>query len=217
MTIAGKARSYLRFIPPSYDSSKPLALVLAFHGSGGTSEKTRATFALEAQAAGKAIFVYPQGLPDPAFANDNRWDPDQGSDDYTFLDAVLAEVEASHCVDRDREFAVGFSNGARMTSMVGCYRGTTFRAIAPVAPGGDATTLPLSGCVGEVGIWRASGTTTPIISPAPHGFAITIAQAATRGPRSARLECGPSSPASSRSARQTVGQVDILEFSAEPP
>jgi polyhydroxybutyrate depolymerase len=158
--IAGKTRDYLRFIPAGYVPGTPVALVFGFHGSGGTAAKARGMFDLEAKAGAKAIFVYPQGLPDPAFDGDNRWDPAVGSDDYTFIDELLAEVEASHCIAKDRVFAVGFSNGARMTSMLGCHRGDRFRAIAPVAPGGNASTLPLatSACVGEVAIWEGVGT-----------------------------------------------------------
>lgn len=160
MSVAGKTRDYLRFIPAGYTPGTPVSVVIGFHGSGGTAAKARATFDLEAQAGKKAIFIYPQGLPDPAFDGDNRWDPTKGGEDDQFVDALVAEVEASHCVDRDRIFAVGFSNGARMTSMLGCHRGDKIRAIAPVAPGGNATTLPLAGggCVGEVGIWEGLGT-----------------------------------------------------------
>jgi poly(3-hydroxybutyrate) depolymerase len=163
MNVGGVARRYLRFIPNGYQPSVPYALVFGYHGSGGTADKARAMMGLEAEAAGKAIFVYPQGVPDPAFAGDNRWDPTKGSDDYTFLDGMIAEISASHCIDRDRVFVAGFSNGARMTSMIGCYRGDVVRAIAPVAPGGNSNTLPLASgsCVGEVGIWEGLGTEDP--------------------------------------------------------
>lgn len=159
MTVGGKTRDYLRFIPAGVTAGTPVAVVLGFHGSGGTAAKARGMFDLEAKAGAKAIFIYPQGLPDPAFDGDNRWNPTKGSDDYAFVDQLIAEVETSHCVDRDRIFAVGFSNGARMTSMLGCYRGDEIRAIAPVAPGGNGTTLPLASgaCVGEVGVWEGLG------------------------------------------------------------
>lgn len=158
--IAGKTRNYLRFIPAGYQPGTPAMVVFGFHGSGGTAAKARGMFDLESKAGAKAIFIYPQGLPDPAFDGDNRWDPSAGSDDYTFIDELLAEVEASHCIARDKVFAVGFSNGARMTSMLGCHRGDRFRGIAPVAPGGNANTLPLaaSACAGEVAIWEGVGT-----------------------------------------------------------
>lgn len=155
MMIAGVERSYLRFIPVNYDPNTPLAVVLAFHGSGGTSERARTLFDMEGEAKGNAIFIYPQALPDAA--GDNRWDPIMGSNDYAYVDALMAEVERTHCVDRDRVFAVGFSLGARFTSMLGCYRGDKLRAIATGAPGGSPTTLPLSKCVGEVAIWGSLG------------------------------------------------------------
>jgi polyhydroxybutyrate depolymerase len=158
--IGGKTRDYLRFIPAGYQPGTPVAVVFGFHGSGGTAAKARSMFDLESKAGAKAIFIYPQGVPDPAFDGDNRWDPTAGSDDYTFIDELLAETEASHCISRDKVFAVGFSNGARMTSMLGCHRGDRFRAIAPVAPGGNKATLPLaaSACAGEVAIWEGVGT-----------------------------------------------------------
>lgn len=160
INVSGKKRDYLRFVPAGYQPGTEVALVLGFHGSGGTAAKARATFDLEAKAGKSAIFLYPQGLPDPAFDGDNRWDPTAGSDDLAFIDAIIAETSASHCIDRDRVFAVGFSNGARMTSMLGCYRGDVIRAVAPVAPGGNKTTLPLASgaCVGEVAVWEGLGT-----------------------------------------------------------
>lgn len=158
MTIAGKTRQYLRFIPGSYEPKKPTPVVFALHGSGGNRVDARARFGIEKAADGPAIYIYPQGLPDPAYDDANRWATEKDSVDFQFLDAMLAEVETTHCVDRDRVFMTGFSHGARMTSMVGCFRGDTIRAIAPVAPGGNATTLPLAGCVGEVAIWEGWGT-----------------------------------------------------------
>jgi polyhydroxybutyrate depolymerase len=157
--IAGVERSYLRFIPDDYDPDAPLALVFALHGSGGTSERARSAFDLERVAGGGAIFVYPQALPspDPAFDGANRWDPARESDDFAFLDSLGREVEASHCVDRDRIFAVGFSLGARFTANLGCWRGDVLRAIAPIAPGGNEVALPLDACVDEVGVWEGLG------------------------------------------------------------
>jgi polyhydroxybutyrate depolymerase len=156
--IDGVDRTFLRFIPAGYTANKPMSLIFAFHGSGGTSTGARTTFDLESNAGGKAIIVYPQGLPNAA--GDNRWD-DQGGKDTKFVDDIIARTEAAFCIDRDRIFATGFSNGARFTSNLGCSRGDILRAIAPVAPGGEANTLPLTGCVGEVAIWEGLGNQDP--------------------------------------------------------
>jgi poly(3-hydroxybutyrate) depolymerase len=164
ITVGGTQRTYLRFIPPAYKPNKGIALVLALHGSGGTAQNARTSFDLEAAANGKAIFIYPEALADdPNFPGTTRWTTAKDSRDYAYLDALIAEVEASHCVDRDRVFVTGFSHGARMTSMLGCYRGPVLRAIAPVAAGGEPNTLPLnpSDCVGEVGDWQGVGTEDP--------------------------------------------------------
>lgn len=155
--IAGVDRTFLRFVPATYDPDEPMSLVFGFHGAGGTSARARSTFDLEANAGGSAIFIYPQALPDAA--GDNRWaaDDEEGPD-FAFVDELLRRTEANYCIDRDRVFATGFSNGARFTANLGCWRGDVLRAIAPVAPGGSAATLPFSDCVGEVAIWEGLGT-----------------------------------------------------------
>lgn len=157
VTIAGVERTFLRWIPTSYQPNKPMALVLAFHGAGGTSTRARTSFDLEANAGGNAIFIYPQGLPDAA--GDPRWEADDKNGvDFALVDDLIRRTEDNFCIDRDRIFATGFSNGARFTSNLGCWRGDILRAIAPLAPGGTAATLPLNDCVGEVAVWEGLGT-----------------------------------------------------------
>lgn len=162
MMVAGQQRAYLRSVPSTYQPSTPLPVVIVFHGTSAdndTAAKARASFGVEAKAGDKAIFLYPEALPSttPAYAGEQRWDPKQGSGDFAFVDALLSEVEASHCVARHRVFATGFSNGGRMASMLGCYRGNVVRAIAPVAPGGSEGFPAIKGCVGEVAVWGGLG------------------------------------------------------------
>ncbi len=157
ITVNGKVRPYLRFIPQSYDPNVPLSLVVVLHGSGGTKERAR-EFGFEPEAGGKSIFIYPEALPQPP-ENENRWQTEAGSEDYALFDALVAEAETTHCIDKDRLFVAGFSLGARFTSMLGCYRGNTIRAIAPGAPGMNAQSLPLDKgpCLGEVAVWETLG------------------------------------------------------------
>jgi polyhydroxybutyrate depolymerase len=156
ITIDGADRTFLRFIPAGYKPNTPMSLILAFHGSGGTSAAARTTFDLEGAAGGKAIIIYPQALPNAE--GENRWDAtNKDGVDFKFVDDMIARTEANFCIDRDRIFATGFSLGARFTSNLGCWRGDVLRAIAPVAPGGDDGSIPLTGCVGEVGIWEGLG------------------------------------------------------------
>lgn len=162
LTIGGKVREYLKFVPTGYDANEPMSLVIGLHGMTGTSEKARSMFGLEAKAAGKAIFVYPQALvfTEGEFAGKTRWNFSAGSGDHAFLEALADAIEESYCIDRDRVFLVGFSNGAEMTAMAGCYHGDRYRAIAALAPGGLVKNFPLSRetCVGEVAAFTGVGT-----------------------------------------------------------
>ena len=68
-------------------------------------------------------------------------------DDVAFVVALLDELEESLCVDLDRVFATGMSNGAMLVHRLGCDLSGRFAAIAPIvgtiakgfscAPGSD--------------------------------------------------------------------------------
>ncbi len=54
-------------------------------------------------------------------------------DDVAFIDALLDSLESSLCLDRDRIYATGMSNGSMFVHRLGCDRAERFAAIAPVA------------------------------------------------------------------------------------
>jgi polyhydroxybutyrate depolymerase len=56
-----------------------------------------------------------------------------GADDVGFVEALLDDLEAELCVDPDRLYAAGMSNGAGMATMLGCVLGDRLAAIAAVA------------------------------------------------------------------------------------
>jgi len=58
---------------------------------------------------------------------------DIGADDVAFVDALLDTVAEEYCVDADRVFSTGMSNGAGMSTTLGCELGDRLAAIAPVA------------------------------------------------------------------------------------
>jgi poly(3-hydroxybutyrate) depolymerase len=146
-------------VPSGYDPSKPLPLVLAWHGLGGSGTLARRYFGIEARSAGGAILVYPDGLPQGT-DNQTGWDLAATGIDVAFFDALVAETSKAYCVDSKRIFNTGHSFGAMMSNALGCFRGDVLRAIAPVAgmppraggrPGSAAT------CAGEVAAWIAHG------------------------------------------------------------
>jgi polyhydroxybutyrate depolymerase len=56
-----------------------------------------------------------------------------GADDVAFIDALLDTVTEEYCVDAERVFSTGMSNGAGMSTTLGCELGERFAAIAAVA------------------------------------------------------------------------------------
>ena len=54
-------------------------------------------------------------------------------DDVRFIAALLDELEATLCVDLDRVFATGMSNGAMFTHRLACDLADRFAAVAPIS------------------------------------------------------------------------------------
>lgn len=100
--------------PPSYDGAAPMAVVLNYHGAGGTPEGQIAYSQLAVTAEEHGFLLVA---------------PPVGSD----ASAVLDHVEAGWCVDTARVFATGMSAGARVSSRLVCELPERIAAIAPVA------------------------------------------------------------------------------------
>jgi polyhydroxybutyrate depolymerase len=84
-----------------------------------------------------------------------------GTDDVGFIEALLDTVSGEYCVDADRVFATGMSNGAGMSTTLGCELGDRFAAIAAVSG------VNLSGdCPGDdpVSVLAVHGDADPIAS-----------------------------------------------------
>lgn len=133
LTALGKARTFARYVPKSYDPYRAYRVVFVLHSGGRTGASTRPYFDLEKHAGESAIFLYPDGL-------DKNWDLDTqppNNPDVAFFDALLAETSARYCVDKARVFVTGSSMGAYLTNQLGCWRGAgAIRAIAPHAGSG---------------------------------------------------------------------------------
>jgi polyhydroxybutyrate depolymerase len=54
-------------------------------------------------------------------------------DDLAFIDQMLDRLDASLCVDLDRTYATGMSNGGMFVQRLGCAMPDRFAAIAPVS------------------------------------------------------------------------------------
>jgi poly(3-hydroxybutyrate) depolymerase len=143
---SGQTRTYILRVPANYDVNHPYRVIFGFHWNGGTANDVDSGGTdgynwsyyglrrLADNAGNTTIFVAPQG-------NGNGWANSNGQD-VTFVDNMLAQIEAGLCVDTTQVFASGFSYGGAMSYALACARPTVFRAVAVYS---GAT---LSGCAG---------------------------------------------------------------------
>jgi polyhydroxybutyrate depolymerase len=163
VTIAGVERYYDLYNANGVTGNEPVPLVFAFHGAGGTSLDAESYGLQDAAEAlkDKAIFVFPQAI---LYQGTIGWDCfNTKTVDMQFVDAIIDDVSATHCVDKSRLFAAGFSWGADMTIELGCFRGDVFRAIHPFSGTGTG----FNGCTAQVPAFRETlGTSDPYYSVA---------------------------------------------------
>lgn len=151
-------REFIIELPPNYDPSFPYRLVFAWHGIGETAAVVASDwYGLAEYAASDAIFIAGQGLSDKSRNGGlTSWaiQPDESDMDYTR--AMLDWAEAQYCIDTQRIFSIGASNGGMMSNIVGCELGETLRGIAVIAGNGPqfVATAP---CLGQVAVWIAHG------------------------------------------------------------
>lgn len=126
----GDERTYRISIPRGYEASTPMPLVLGFHGNGSDGAEFQNYTGLPTLPA---ITVFPDGD-----LNDGKrsWQgaPYAGdADDVAFVSDLLDSIESEHCIDLNRVFATGKSNGGGMVSVLACHLRDRFSAFAPVA------------------------------------------------------------------------------------
>lgn len=132
----GRVRTFRMFVPAGYDSMAATPLVLNFHGLTSNIEQQVELSRLEPLADEETfIVITPQGTE-----NENGvpfWNASPGSsetvvDDAQFVGELLDQVESDLCVDLDRVFSTGMSNGGFMSSHLACVMAARIAAVATV-------------------------------------------------------------------------------------
>ncbi len=114
-----------------------MPLVLNWHGAtyDATFQESYTGFSTKADASG-FIVVYPQGVTTAAhpFNHFNAWQlgaPEP--DDVAFTSQLLDAVQSQLCVDTNRVFSTGYSNGSMMSVRLACSLSNRIAAIGGVA------------------------------------------------------------------------------------
>lgn len=133
----GLTRTFRVHVPDSYDPTVPMPVVLNFHGySSNASQQELLSGMLDEADAQGFIAVHPQGT-----GATPSWNAgvccgeaiDNLVDDVQFVSDMLDALESSLCVDTERVFSTGMSNGGFMSHRLGCELSSRITAIAPVA------------------------------------------------------------------------------------
>ncbi len=161
LQVAGVDRFYLLTTPAAHDGKTPLPLVVDLHGlaEGAQIHAGMTQFSELAKKDGFLV-AFPNGTGTPV-----RWDANTKSNpnhDLEYIDQMLDEIGASHCIDTSRIYATGLSYGAIMSSFLTCTRANRFAAVAPVA----GITIPESGCAPSrpMPVLTFHGTADPILN-----------------------------------------------------
>lgn len=160
--VDGVDRSYDLFVPNPYDLDRPHAVIFSYHGVGGIANTN--LFKLDTFSTAKngfSINVAPQGWTSLEWA-ENHFVPFNLDASLVVFDQVLDELAAKYCVDLNRVFVIGSSNGAQMAFHLGCLRGDRIRAVFPFGGRcfsygpGVCDPAPLQ-CSGEVMVMSVMG------------------------------------------------------------
>jgi len=125
-------RSFITHTPASYDGSQAVPLVFVFHGFAQTGEfiKGYTLFGdLGEEQDFVTVFLDGTGVP-------SRWNDDgniTAADDVQFFSELLAKLEEEYCIDPDRIFLSGYSNGGGMAQRIACTHPDRIAAVGTVA------------------------------------------------------------------------------------
>jgi len=131
----GATREYRVHAPPGYDPAVGAPVVLVFHGYLESNDDIENITQMTPEADARGyIAVYPQGLSTSWNAGNCCGSSQQlGVDDVGFVNEMLDRIEADYCVDIDRVFSAGFSNGGILSHRLACEMADRIAAIGPVS------------------------------------------------------------------------------------
>ncbi|WP_173383888.1 PHB depolymerase family esterase [Fibrobacter succinogenes] len=167
VTVDGKKRTFIMYIPNSYKGDKPVPLFVDYHpvmGNGeGQYKDTKYRTLTEKEGV---ISLYPDGTKS---ADSRKMGPGwnvgpccSDDDDVKFSRKMIAAVEEIACIDKKRVYAAGFSMGGGMSNHVACFMSDIYAAVAPA--GMDLNTTNSAKCNPErpISIIMFRGTSDPV-------------------------------------------------------
>jgi polyhydroxybutyrate depolymerase len=140
ITVGGSVHTYLEQVPSRPHRDAPAPLVFVFHGYASSALGMAALTQMPMRGSRRGFVVVTPDGPG------HTWQLSGTGSDAQYVEALLAQVEDSSCIDMDRVYAAGFSQGAAFTILLACAHPGQLAAIATVSVEfrlGCSTPLPL--------------------------------------------------------------------------
>jgi polyhydroxybutyrate depolymerase len=132
----GLTREFRLFVPESNDPTSAVPLVLNFHGLGSNARGQEVYSGMVEKATAEGfITAAGEGIGKSWNTGEVCCAPanQQGVDDVQFTRDMVARIASEYCIDAQRIFSTGMSNGAFMSNRLACDAADLIAAIAPVA------------------------------------------------------------------------------------
>lgn len=138
VSVGDSIRTYRLTLPPAYDGTKPVPMVILLHGTSGTIQSIEDYTGMIPAAGQRGYAVLtPQGIGAADGSLPTHWtvpgfDPPDAADDVAYVSGLVDTVTRAYCVDASRVFATGISGGAAFATELAC-KTDLLAGIAPVA------------------------------------------------------------------------------------
>jgi polyhydroxybutyrate depolymerase len=128
-------RTFILYVPPSYDSASKQPLVFNFHGYSSNASEQMAYGNLRSQAdANGFILVHPEALDDiygRSYWNIKGWSTSV-HDDVKFVENLINLLMDKYSINAERIYSTGMSNGGFFSFHLACNLSASFAAVASV-------------------------------------------------------------------------------------
>lgn len=141
ISVDGKDRHYWLHVPPGYDGSKPIPLLLMLHGRGGNGKEfaQRTHMNEKADKEGFAV-AYPDATKWLGRKDLSAWDAANGlvppgarANDLKFLRELIDRSQSQLEVDKKRIYMIGHSSGGMMTYLAASEMSDKLAAVGIVS------------------------------------------------------------------------------------
>ena len=129
----GTPRTYQLYVPQAYDGTRPVPVVFEFHGYGSNAAQQVVYGDFRPQADRDDFLIVAPDGQDKGGRHFNLTGEAGLQNDIQMVGSLLDLIEAQFCVDPQRVYSTGMSDGGAMSAVLACVSADRFAAFAPVA------------------------------------------------------------------------------------